>query len=205
MNGVVRHQGVLAPLREDNINTDAIIPSREMRQVSKTGLAEGLFAGRRYVADRMPNPDFVLNAPDFAGASLLLSGKNFGCGSSREHAVWALREFGIRAVLAESFGQIFFDNCVANGIVPVRLAVSDMDRIAAWSFEAPQLRQVTVDLEAMTVTAGPVKASFTLATEQRRMLMNGESPIDVTLRDGDAVDTFEMRDRAARPWLYSAS
>ena len=153
----------------------------------------------------MPNPDFVLNIPDFAGASLLLSGKNFGCGSSREHAVWALREFGIRAVLAESFGQIFFDNCVANGIVPVRLAVSDMDRIAAWSFEAPQLRQVTVDLEVMTVTAGPVEASFTLTTEQRRMLMNGESPIEVTLRDGDALDAFEMRDRAARPWLYTAS
>ena len=205
MKGVVRHQGVLAPLREDNINTDAIIPSREMRQVSKTGLAEGLFAGRRYVADRMPNPGFVLNTPDFASASLLLSGKNFGCGSSREHAVWALREFGIRAVLAESFGQIFFDNGVANGIVPVRLRLSDMDRIAAWSFEAPQLRQVTVDLEAMTVTAGPVEASFTLATEQRRMLMNGESPIDVTLRNGDALDAFEMRDRAARPWLYTAS
>ena len=107
-----------------NIDTDAIIPSREMKRPSKEGLSEGMFAGERYSdeAARTPNPDFVLNKPDYAGTSIILSGENFGCGSSREHAVWALAEYGIRAVVAPSFGAIFYNNCVANGVLPIVLA-----------------------------------------------------------------------------------
>jgi 3-isopropylmalate/(R)-2-methylmalate dehydratase small subunit len=218
--GIVRHEGVVAPLREDNVNTDAIIPSREMRRVGKTGLGEGLFAGLRYASatgggtgggpgrgtggGRTPDPGFVLNDPARAGASILLSGRNFGCGSSREHAVWALRDFGFRAVLAQGFGGIFLDNCVANGVVPVELSADALGAVDAWSSADPQARRVAVDLGAMRVEAGDLSAPFALRPDQRRMLVEGLSPIDVTLEEADeAVAAFDREDRTARPWLYA--
>jgi len=115
------HIGTAAPLIRDNIDTDQIIPSREMTSVSKTGLSDGLFAGQRYIEDRVENPEFILNQELYRGATILLSGKNFGCGSSREHAVWALKEYGFRVIIAESFGDIFYNNCVRNGILCVQL------------------------------------------------------------------------------------
>ena len=124
MQPFAAHCGVAAPLLRSNVDTDAIIPSREMGRVSKRGLSIGLFANWRYADPRarIPNPEFVLNQPAYAGASILLGGDNFGCGSSREHAVWALAEFGIRAILAPSFGAIFQKNCIANGLLPARLS-----------------------------------------------------------------------------------
>ena len=132
--------GVAAPLLRANVDTDAIIPSREMRSVSKSGLAKGLFAGWRYdrIGGREPNPDFVLNQPAHAGTQILLSGENFGCGSSREHAAWALLEFGIRAIVAPSFSPIFQMNCVRNGVLPVRLPAESIAGIVRDAARRPR-------------------------------------------------------------------
>ncbi|OYY72797.1 3-isopropylmalate dehydratase small subunit [Sphingomonas sp. 28-63-12] len=185
--------GIAAPLLRANIDTDAIIPSREIKGVGKTGLAEGLFAGWRYIEGRTPDPDFILNQPRYAHAPILLGGANFGCGSSREHAVWALHEYGIRAVMAPSFAPIFQGNCVRNGIVPV---VLDEGVIA-------QLGEtVTIDLLAQTVTSGEVTAAFDIDAEARAMLAEGLDAIDLTLKYAAAIDQFLAADNTARPWIY---
>lgn len=199
---------VAAPLIRANVDTDAIIPSREMTTVSKTGLADGLFAGWRYTAigSREPNPSFVLNQVAYAKAQILLGGENFGCGSSREHAVWALHEFGIRAVIAPSFAPIFFGNCVRNGIVPVRLAAAAIQDIASWVGIDPQAHRVKVDVEALQVAAGEgVNWRFELDTESREMLLEGLDAIDLSLRNKPDIDAFLERDRIVRPWIYRLS
>lgn len=186
-------EGVAAPLIRDNIDTDAIIPSREIRGVGKTGLADGLFAGWRYAEGRTPDPDFVLNQAFYANAPILLGGENFGCGSSREHAVWALHEYGVRAVIAPSFAPIFESNCVRNGIVPV---VLDAVTIAQFGDTA------TVDLLAQTVASGAVTAAFDMDPEAKAMLAEGLDAIDLTLKYADTIAAFHARDRAARSWIY---
>jgi 3-isopropylmalate/(R)-2-methylmalate dehydratase small subunit len=196
---------VAAPLLRANVDTDAIIPSREMRTVSKTGLADGLFAGWRYttIGGRDPNPDFVLNKPAYAGTRVLLGGENFGCGSSREHAVWALFEYGIRAVVAPSFSPIFYGNCIRNGIVPVRLPADLVATIAAQVEPDPADRQVTVDLERCRVFAPDgTEHAFEIEPEAREMLLEGLDAIDLTLKSRAAIDGFLARDRALRPWIY---
>ena len=197
--------GVAAPLLRANVDTDAIIPSREMKSVSKSGLADGLFAGWRYVriGSREPNPDFVLNQPAYAGAQVLLAGENFGCGSSREHAVWALGEFGIRAVIAPGFAPIFRGNCVRNGILPVILDAASIARLAQATAVDPQQLRVTVDLVRQRVTGpGDLEFSFEFDAESREMLLEGLDAIDLTLKHGDAIEAFHARDRGLRPWIY---
>lgn len=179
---------VAAPLIRDNVDTDAIIPSREMTSTGRTGLADGLFAPWRYLAGRSPDPAFVLNQmPD---AKILASGGNFGCGSSREHAVWALAEFGIRAVIAESFAPIFRGNCVRNGVLPVVLAKAAVSALAG--------QVVTIDLLAQTVG----DQSFEIDPEAKMMLLEGLDAIDLTFKHADAIGAFHARDRVARPWVY---
>jgi 3-isopropylmalate/(R)-2-methylmalate dehydratase small subunit len=199
---------VAAPLIRANVDTDAIIPSREMKSVSKHGLAAGLFAGWRYteIGGREPDPQFVLNRPEYAGAQILLSGENFGCGSSREHAVWALLEYGIRCVVAPSFAPIFHGNCVRNGILPVRLDATGIAALAAAVAPAPQQRRVTVDLVRQRV-AGPdsLEFMFDIEREDREMLLEGLDAIDLTLKHRDAIDAFRARDRVQRPWIYLRS
>jgi 3-isopropylmalate/(R)-2-methylmalate dehydratase small subunit len=201
------HTGVAAPLLRSNVDTDAIIPSREMKSVSKRGLAEGLFAGWRYtqVGGREPDPAFVLNRPDYAGASVLLAGENFGCGSSREHAVWALAEYGFRAVIAPSFAPIFEGNCVRNGVLPARLPAAAIAQLAAAVAGDPQHRPLTVDLHNRRVS-GPAGLGFDfeIAPEPRALLLEGLDAIELTLRDRAAIEDFLARDRAARPWIYLA-
>lgn len=184
---------VAVPLLEDNIDTDIIIPSREMKTTGKTGLAVGLFANRRYsdAVARVENGDFVLNRPEFRGARILLAGANFGCGSSREHAAWALMDYGFRAVVAPSFNPIFFGNCVRNGIAPV---VLEAGMIAA--LENP----VTVDMEAMTVNGH----AFALPEEARAMLLEGLDPIALTLKHAPAILAWRKTDRVRRPWAWLA-
>jgi 3-isopropylmalate/(R)-2-methylmalate dehydratase small subunit len=197
---------VAAPMLRDNIDTDIIIPSREMKTVSKTGLSAGLFAGWRYTAigGREPNPDFVLNQPAYADTKILLGGSNFGCGSSREHAVWALHEYGIRAVIAPSFSPIFHGNCIRNGIVPVVLGAGDITAIATYVTEAPQAHRVTVDLVRCEVTAGADRNyAFTLEGEAREMLLEGLDAIDLTLKHRERINQFIEQDRQRRPWIYS--
>lgn len=185
--------GVAAPLIRANIDTDAIIPSREIKGVGKTGLADGLFAGWRYTEDRTPDPGFVLNDPHYAHAPILLAGQNFGCGSSREHAVWALHEYGVRAVIAPSFAPIFASNCMCNGIVPVALDAATIATLGD---------RVTVDLLAQTVTSGAVAAPFAIDPEAKAMLAEGLDAIDLTLKNAGAIAAFHAADRAARPWIY---
>jgi 3-isopropylmalate/(R)-2-methylmalate dehydratase small subunit len=180
--------GVAAPLIRDNVDTDTIIPSREMKSTGRSGLADGLFAPWRYRDGRTPDPDFVLNQmPD---AKILASGANFGCGSSREHAVWALAEFGIRAVIAESFAPIFHGNCIRNGILPIVLAKNAIAVLGG--------QVVTIDLSAQTVGGHP----FDIDPEAKKMLLEGLDAIDLTFKHADAIGAFHARDRIARPWVY---
>lgn len=197
---------VAAPLLRDNVDTDAIIPSREMRTVSKKGLAAGLFSGWRYLAigGRAPNPDFVLNDPAYAQARILLAGENFGCGSSREHAVWALAEYGFRAIVAPSFNPIFRGNCIANGVLPVELpndAVRELGRIVADS----EPSWLTIDLVAQEVRAGARRWPFSIDSEAREALLAGRDTIDQTLGLVGDIRRFVDADRARRPWAYSPS
>ena len=197
------HSGHAIVMDQDNVSTDQIIPSHEMKRVAKTGLADGLFANLRYTdaaeGGRTPDPDFILNQPHAQGTSILIAGANFGCGSSREHAVWALREFGFRVVIAESFGTIFFDNCIANGVLPVPLERPQISRLADNSSTC----EITVDLVAQRLSCGMMEVSFSIPESRRQMLLQGFSPIDVTLKDRDLIEEFIAADADTRPWLYN--
>jgi 3-isopropylmalate/(R)-2-methylmalate dehydratase small subunit len=193
---LVRLQSVAIPLIVDNIDTDIIIPSREMKGTGKTGLAAGLFANWRYTdpVGRVENPDFPLNRAGYRTARILKAGANFGCGSSREHAAWALAEWGIRAILAESFNPIFFGNCVRNGIAPLALSRPLLETLPD---------PVTVDLEALTVTgADGLAHPVTLPEEARQMLILGLDPIALTLREADSIAAWAEADRQSRPWAW---
>ena len=200
-----RLTAVAAPLLRANVDTDAIIPSREMKTVSKTGLAEGLFAGWRYteIGGREPDPDFVLNRPAYAQARILLGGENFGCGSSREHAVWALAEYGIRAIVAPSSSPIFYNNCVRNGILPVRLPAADIAALAADIAPDPVARTLSIDLESCELRdPGGAVHPFEIEPEAREMLLEGLDAIDLTMKHRGEIEAFWRADRAARPWIY---
>ncbi len=197
------HVGVAAALLQANVDTDAIIPSREMRHVSRRGLAAGLFANWRYVdaAGREPQPDFILNRPRYAGASILLCGANFGCGSSREHAVWALAEFGIRVLVAPSFGLIFRKNCIANGVLAAELSAPRIAALAAWADADPQVNRVRVDLQRRAITGGGVAASFAIDDAARMRLIEGLDAIAFTLAHAERIDAFERERFARHPWV----
>lgn len=187
------------PLLRDNVDTDAIIPSREMKTTGRTGLADGLFAPWRYtdVAARVPDPAFPLNQAEAQGAQILLGGANFGCGSSREHAVWALAEYGIRCVIAESFAPIFRANCIRNGILPVTLDRAAVDRLG-W-------QTLDVDLTKQTVSAGATAHTFTIEDEPRLMLLEGLDAIALTLKSLPEIEAWTAADRARRPWIYAGT
>lgn len=201
---LVRLTAIAAPMMRANIDTDIIIPSREIRGVSKTGLAGGLFANWRYIdaAARTPAPDFVLNNPRYRGTQILLGGDNFGCGSSREQAVWALREYGVRAILATRFNAIFYNNCVRNGIAPLLIAEHELSALAARLDEATQ-PLLTIDLDTLSATT-PDGARFnvTLPDEPRQMLMQGLDIIALTQLHRAQIDAHEQADRLSRPWAY---
>jgi len=199
------HEGIAAPLMRINIDTDAIIPSREMKRVSKHGLGEGLFAGWRYLnaRERTENPDFVLNKTAYKGATILLSGVNFGCGSSREHAVWALREYGIRVIIASSFGSIFYGNCSRNGILPIVLSDKIVHDIVEQLGETAQQNQLLVNLPEQTVLCPDGRSfSFEIESGPKEMLVQGLDPIALTQRLSGSVDEFEDAYQGRRPWLY---
>ncbi len=187
---------IAAPLMLDNVDTDAIIPSREMRSTGRTGLADGLFAPWRYLdaAKRTLNPDFVLNDPAYVHAQIVLSGSNFGCGSSREHAVWALAEWGIRAIVAESFAPIFFQNCLRNAVLPIVLDADAISSLAA--------AEITIDLAGQIIRRGTRTWAFHISAEAKTMLLEGIDAIDLTLKARGAIAAFHARDRVARPWVY---
>jgi 3-isopropylmalate/(R)-2-methylmalate dehydratase small subunit len=201
------HTGVAAPMLQKNIDTDAIIPSREMQRVSREGLGQGLFAARRYI-DRggeheKLNPDFVLNQAQYSDASILLTGANMGCGSSREFAVWALVDFGIRAIIAPSFGSIFHTNCVRNGLLPIVLDETGISQLADQVAVNPPQQQLTIDLGARVITdPSGNEHSFDVESLHRQMLMEGLDSIDITLESLGEIDAFESSARKTRPWMY---
>ncbi len=215
MRAFRKHIGVAAPLLRINVDTDAIIPSREVKQVSKKGLSGGLFADWRYLyGDTIDdtindmtrtgaNPAFILNQPGYEATSILLTGNNFGCGSSREYAVWALLEYGIRAIIAPGFGSIFFNNCLRNGLLPVVLEQDIVETLARQVLSDPRANRVEVDLENCSVTA-PDKSrySFQIPTPGREMLLDGLEAIDVTLQQTSDIKRFKIQDRGKRPWAY---
>ena len=202
-----KHDGVAAPMLRINIDTDAIIPSREMKRVSKSGLGEGLFAGWRYI-DRgkdteMPDPGFILNQAEYENTSILLTGRNMGCGSSREFAVWALTDYGIRAIIAPSFGAIFHTNCIRNGLLPIVLDEDIVAGLAAQVSEDPQQNRLSIDLEDCKVVAPDGENhTFEIEPVYRQMLMKGLDAIDLTMRSDAAINTFVERDRKIRAWAY---
>ena len=205
MKKFARLKAVAAPLLRINVDTDAIIPSREIKRVSKVGLSDGLFAGWRYTkpGSRAENPAFILNQGPFRQAKILLSGLNFGCGSSREHAVWALAEWGIRSIVAPSYGSIFYANCARNGVLPIILNNDIVENMARQVTEDPEQNLIEVDLCECIVTApdGTVH-SFEIEVADRKMLLEGLDAIAVTQERDDEILAFQARDRLRRPWIY---
>jgi 3-isopropylmalate/(R)-2-methylmalate dehydratase small subunit len=196
--------GVAAPLMRRNIDTDAIIPGKELTKVEKTGYGDGLFGQWRYLdGKRTENPDFILNRPPYRKAVILLTDANFGCGSSREAAVWALTGFGIRCIIAPSFGPIFFNNCFKNSLLPIIikdvLVHELVERVEASGGQAP----VTVDLESSEIT-GPGGRIYRFKVNEffREMLIGGLDPIDATLKCEHEIDVFQKKDKLTRPWIY---
>jgi 3-isopropylmalate/(R)-2-methylmalate dehydratase small subunit len=184
------------PLLRENIDTDAIIPSREIKSVGKTGLAAGLFAAWRYLDEtaRTPDPSFILNDPLYWGAEILLTGANFGCGSSREHAVWALVEYGIRIIIAPSFAPIFQDNCIRNGVLPLVLA---SDKIVSCVN-----KKITINLSNQTAQTEDDLFHFDIAAEPKAMLLEGLDAIALSLKKQTAINLFLAQDQQVRPWVY---
>jgi 3-isopropylmalate/(R)-2-methylmalate dehydratase small subunit len=204
--------GLVAPLDRANVDTDQIIPRQFLRSIKRTGFGANLFDAWRYLDEGQPdrpsagralNPDFILNQPRYKGAGILLARENFGCGSSREHAPWALAEYGFRAIVAPSFGDIFFNNCCKNGLLPVALSAAEVDRLFHDAAAFPGFRLV-VDLEKQTVATpdGGKLMRFDIEPFRKYCLVNGLDDIGLTLRHEDKIRAFEERRRVEEPWLF---
>ena len=193
--------GVAAPLPIMNVDTDMIIPKDYLKTIERSGLAKGLFAEMRYLDDGSENPDFVLNKPAYRKAKILVAGDNFGCGSSREHAPWALLDFGIRCVISTSFGDIFYNNCFKNGILPVRVSPQDLEKLFD-DAERGANATLSIDLEKQEIRGpdgGVVK--FEVDSFRKHCLLNGLDDIGLTMVKADKIDHYECKTKAERPWL----
>lgn len=211
MEKFIRQQGLVAPLDRANVDTDLIIPKQFLKSIKRTGFGPNLFDELRYldegyigqdISKRPLNPDFVLNQPRYSGASVLLARRNFGCGSSREHAPWALTDFGFRVVIAPSFADIFYNNSFKNGLLLITLDEDTVDRLFKET-EAVEGYRLDIDLEAQAViTPSGESIAFEVDSFRKHCLMEGLDDIGLTLKDQDAIDSFETRHRAERPWLF---
>lgn len=192
--------GVAAPLPIINIDTDMIIPKDYLKTIKRTGLGKGLFAEMRFNEDGTENPDFVLNKPAYRNAQILVAGDNFGCGSSREHAPWALLDFGIRCVISTSFADIFYNNCFKNGVLPIMVSQADLDKLMDDASRGANAR-LTVDLETMTIS-GPDGGSITFELDEfkRHCMLNGLDDIGLTMEKADSISVFETKNAESRPW-----
>jgi 3-isopropylmalate/(R)-2-methylmalate dehydratase small subunit len=192
---------IAAPLPLQNVDTDMIIPKQFLKTIQRTGLREGLFYEMRFRVDGTRVDEFVLHNAPYDTAEILVSGDNFGCGSSREHAPWALLDFGIRCVIAPSFADIFYNNCFKNGILPVALSQAQVDQLMQVA-EAQQT--ITVDLEKQTITAGNHSFPFEVDAFRKHCLLNGLDDIGLTLQKTSQIGTFEQSQRQSAPWLYAS-
>ncbi|QGX90688.1 3-isopropylmalate dehydratase small subunit [Tatumella sp. TA1] len=192
-----QHTGLVAPLDAANIDTDAIIPKQFLQKVTRTGFGQHLFNDWRFIDDqgKIPNPDFVLNKPLYKGASILLTRENFGCGSSREHAPWALTDFGFRVVIAPSFADIFYSNSFNNQLLLVKLSEAQIDELFQQVEQHPGIN-FTVDLEAMTIQAGEKTYTFELDSFRRHCMLNGLDSIGLTLQHAASIDAYEAKQPA---------
>lgn len=188
-----QHTGLTAPLDRANVDTDQIIPKQFLKRIERTGFGQFLFYDWRYLPDGQPNPSFVLNEPRYQGASILVTHKNFGCGSSREHAPWALGEYGFRAIVAPSFADIFANNCFKNGMLPITLATEQVEEILT-RVQQNEGYKLSIDLERQTIAdASGLSISFAIGEFQRYCLMEGLDDIGLTLRHEDAIRAYEAR------------
>lgn len=213
MKAFTQHTGLVCPLDRANVDTDQIIPKQFLKSIKRTGFGPNLFDEWRYLdigqpgqdnSKRPVNPEFVLNFPRYAGASVLLARENFGCGSSREHAPWALDEYGFRAVIAPSFADIFYNNSFKNGLLPIVLNEAVVDALFAQTF-ATEGYALTVDLERQRVIDGQGgEHAFEVDAFRKHCLLHGLDDIGLTLNDRDAIAAFEARHKAAQPWLFGA-
>ena len=211
MRAFTQHTGLVAPLDRANVDTDQIIPKQFLKSIKRTGFGPNLFDEWRYLdvgyayqdnSKRPLNKDFVLNAERYQGASVLLARENFGCGSSREHAPWALEEYGFRSIIAPSFADIFYNNSFKNGLLPIILSDAEVDELFQ-QVEANPGYELKIDLQAQTVTRPDGKVySFELDEFRKHCLVNGLDDIGLTLQDHEAIAAFEAKHRASQPWLF---
>lgn len=195
-----RIEGMAAAISLANLDTDQIMPKQFLRGIDKSGLDKGVLYDMRFDGDGLPRADFVLNQPEYADARILVAGSNFGCGSSREHAVWGLQQYGIQAVIASSFGEIFYSNAMNNSLLLIMLTEAEVQCLMADVADADTAR-VVIDLEAMTVRSHRCHASFTMAPRHRHMFLEGLDVIGASLAHRDAIDAFAAAHWAAQPWL----
>ena len=210
MQAFTVHKGVVAPMDRANVDTDAIIPKQFLKSISRSGFGPNLFDAWRYLdpgepgqdpASREPNPDFVLNQPRYQDASILLARENFGCGSSREHAPWALEQYGFRALIAPSYADIFFNNCFKNGLLPIVLSEAQVDQLFNEVFAFPGY-QLTIDLERQVIVKPQgEEIPFEVNAFRKYCLINGLDDIGLTLRHKDKIEAFEKERLATKPWL----
>ncbi len=194
-------EGVAAPLKMINVDTDMIIPKQYLKTIKRTGLAKGLFSELRYRDDGSENPDFVLNKPAYRTAKILVADDNFGCGSSREHAPWALMDFGIRCVISTQFGDIFYNNCFKNGVLPIKVSPEDLEKLFD-DAERGANATLTIDLPKQEIRGpdgGVVK--FDIDPHHKHCLLNGLDDIGLTMEKKDKIAGFEEKAKAARPWV----
>jgi len=213
MKKFTTHTGVVAPLDRVNVDTDMIIPKQFLKSIKRSGFGPNLFDELRYLDEGQPdqdcsgrpiNPDFVLNKPEYAGSSILLARNNFGCGSSREHAPWALDDYGFRAVIAPSYADIFFNNCFKNGLLPIILTEDEVEELFQAVAAAPGI-SLTVDLENQKVVSPAGKEySFEVDGFRKHCLLNGLDDIGLTLEHADDIRAYEAKRRAEAPWLFDA-
>ena len=211
MRAFTQHAGLVAPLDRANVDTDQIIPKQFLKSIKRTGFGPNLFDEWRYLDVGQPyqdnsrrplNTEFVLNFPRYQGASVLLARENFGCGSSREHAPWALEEYGFRTIIAPSYADIFFNNSFKNGLLPIILDEADVDELFKQAEDQPGY-QLSVDLASQSVTRPDGKVyTFEIDEFRKHCLLNGLDDIGLTLQDGEAIATFESKHRASQPWLF---
>jgi 3-isopropylmalate/(R)-2-methylmalate dehydratase small subunit len=204
--------GLVAPLDRENVDTDAIIPKQFLKSIKRTGFGEHLFDAWRFLdtgepgmdlSRRRPNPGFVLNQPMYKGASVLLARKNFGCGSSREHAPWALQQYGFKAIVAPSFADIFYNNCFKNGLLAIQLLDFQVDHLFNEVLASPGYR-VAIDLAAQAVkTPGGETMNFEIDNFRKQCLLNGWDEIGLTLRRADAIRAYEEGRKRAEPWIFA--
>ncbi|MDQ3026670.1 MAG: 3-isopropylmalate dehydratase small subunit [Pseudomonadota bacterium] len=205
------HTGLVVPLDRANVDTDAIIPKQFLKSIKRTGFGENLFDAWRFLdvgepgmdpRTRKPNPDFVLNYPQYKGATILIARKNFGCGSSREHAPWALQQYGFKAVIAPSFADIFFNNSFKNGFLPIVLTELEVDRLFNELAASPEYK-LTIDLAEQTVKApGGTPMHFDVDATRKHNLLNGLDEIGITLMHANDIRAYEEKRKQSEPWIF---